>query len=420
MSRASARSGYSYLLREIDDLRAERGVTAIALVLLQLDGVGEVNKSLGYIAGDEVLERIAERMATVARVQDRIVALTRGLFALIVRNPLHAGHAVLAAEKAIRLASESVDLADGRARLRARAGMSLLPANATTAGELLRQCEVAIKEAVRRDQAHMAYSLVLDEHDAGEPSAWFEIDDALHRGEFELHFQPKVNLRTGALCGAEALTRWRHPERGLVSPLQFIPAIEGTDSARTLLQFVLNTSMRQAAAWVQRWPGFTISVNASPTNLADADLGELIADVSRIWNFPVDRLVLEITETALMLDPDASARRLHQLRSRGVRVSIDDFGTGYSSLAYLKNLPADELKIDKSFVQNIDHTEKDRQLVESIVQLGHAMGLKVVAEGIETEPSRQALLAMDCDIGQGYLFGRPVDAATFGALDSPV
>ena len=133
----------------------------------------------------------------------------------------------------------------------------------------------------------------------------------------------------------------------------------------------------------------------------------------------MDRLVLEITETALMLDPDASTRRLHQLRSCGVRVSIDDFGTGYSSLAYLKNLPADELKIDKSFVQNIDHSEKDRRLVESIIQLGHAMGLEVVAEGIETEEMRQALVAMGCDVGQGYLFSRPVDAATFDAFSQP-
>lgn len=416
MPRSNPRSGYSHLLREIDDLRAQRGVKEIALVLVQLDGVGEVNKSLGYTAGDEVLERVAERMADVGRPQDRIVALARGVFALLVRNPLHAGHAVLAAEKAIRVASESVDVADGRARLRARAGVSFLPAGATTAGELLRQCEVAIKEAARRDKAHMAYSAALDGPGTVDQSVWFEIDDALHRGEFELHFQPKVNLATGALRGAEALTRWRHPERGMVSPLQFIPAIEGTDSARTLLRFVLNTSMRQAAAWVQRWPGFTISVNASPTNLADADLGELIADVSRIWSFPVDRLVLEITETALMMDPDASTRRLHQLRSGGVKVSIDDFGTGYSSLAYLKNLPADELKIDKSFVQNIDQGEKDRRLVESIVQLGHAMGLEVVAEGIETEQMREALVAMGCDIGQGYLFGRPVDAATFDAF----
>ena len=419
MPGATASSGYSHLLREIDDLRAQRGVTEIALVLLQLDGVGEVNKSLGYIAGDEVLDRIAERMAAVGRVQDRIVALTRGVFALLVRNPLHAGHAVLAAEKAIRVASESVEVADGRARLRARAGVSFLPANAATAGELLRQCEVAIKEAARRDKAHMAWTAALEGQDAVARSAWFEIDDALHQGEFELHFQPKIDLRSGALKGAEALTRWRLPEQGLISPLQFIPAIEGTDSARTLLRFVLNTSMRQAAAWVERWPGFTIAVNASPTNLADADLGELIADVSRIWNFPVQRLVLEITETALMLDPDASARRLHQLRSGGARVSIDDFGTGYSSLAYLKNLPADELKIDKSFVQNIVHSEKDRRLVESIIRLGHAMGLEVVAEGIETEPMREALVAMGCDTGQGYLFGRPVDAATFDAFTPP-
>jgi diguanylate cyclase len=413
-SRPSPNS-YSLVLREIENLRTERGVTAIALVLLQLKGVGEVNKALGYVAGDKVLEIIRSRMSDVRRDQDRLVPVSRSLFALLIRNPLHEGHAVLGAEKAVRVVAEPVVLGTDRPRLRALAGISLLPASATTAEELLRQCELAINEAELRDEPCVIYTAALSEPEPFEHAAWADIDDALRQGEFEIHYQPKVDLRTGLLAGAEALARWRHPTRGLLFPANFMPVIEGTDSVRTLLWYGLNTGLRQAAAWNQRWPGFRIAVNLSPASLADPDLVELLADAIRIWNLPAGQLILEITETALMRSPVESAHRLRQLRDIGVHVSIDDFGTGYSSLAYLKDLPASELKIDKSFIQAMAQTVTDRRLVESVVQLGHAVGLEVVAEGIEDEATLRALVQMGCDIGQGYHLGRPVDAAGFEA-----
>ena len=200
MSRATARTGYSHLLREIDDLRAQRGVTEIALVLLQLDGVGEVNKSLGYPAGDEVLDRIAERMAGVGRAQDRIVALSKGVFALLVRNPLHQGHAVLAAEKAIRVASEPVELADGRRGSgpgRAYPSCRRLPRRRASFSGNAKWRSRRLRAGTRRTwptRRRLTVAIRVDQ------SVWFEIDDALHRGEFELHFQPKVNLRTVSLA----------------------------------------------------------------------------------------------------------------------------------------------------------------------------------------------------------------------------
>ena len=396
--------GYSQLLREIDDLRAEDGVTGIALVLLQLKGVGEVNRTLGYVATDKVLEIIAGRIAGIRRVRDRLIAINGSLFALLIRNPLHEGHAVLGAEKAIRLVAEPVPIAGERARVRARAGISLLPGRATTAEELLRQCELAIDDADFRDETHVVYKPALGAVESGNLEAWSDIDDALRRGEFEVYYQPKIALGTGKLIGAEALSRWRHPTRGLISPAQFMSVIEGTESVRTLLWHVLKAALRQGADWNQCWPGFRIAVNVSPTSLAEADLVELLADAIRIWNFPAGQLVLEVTESALMRGPAESTKRLHQLRQLGVQVSIDDFGTGYSSLAYLKNLPADELKIDKSFILPIAHGEADRRLVELIIELGHAVGLKVVAEGIEKVEQMHILAELGCDIGQGYLF----------------
>jgi EAL domain-containing protein (putative c-di-GMP-specific phosphodiesterase class I)/GGDEF domain-containing protein len=406
---------YSLLLREIENLGSEDGSIGIALVLLHLKGLGEVNRALGYLAGDKVLEIIASRMGGVGRDQDRLVPLSNSVFALLIRNPLNEGHAMLGAEKAVRVASDPVVLGHDRPRLRAFTGISLLPASATTAEELLRQCELAVEAAERREESCVVYTPALSAADSGEQEARADIDDALRQGEFEIHYQPKVNLRTGMLTGAEALARWRHPTRGLIPPAQFMPVIEGTDSVRILLWYVLNTALRQAAAWEQRWPGFRIAVNVSPRSLAEADLVALLADAIRIWTFPAKQLVLEITESALMSDPIEAAKRLRQLREFGVHVSIDDFGTGYSSLAYLRSLPASELKIDKSFVLTISKSETDRRLVESIVQLGHAVGLEVVAEGIEDEATLRMLEQMGCDIGQGYHLGRPVTAAEFEA-----
>lgn len=407
-------SGYTRLVREIESLRANAGVSSMALVLLQLKGIDEVNKALGYSDCDAVLNTVAERVAGVAREQDRLIRLGGDLFALLIRNPLHEGHAILGAEKAVRVITEPVAIEANRVRLRASAGIAFLASGATTTSEeFLRQGELAVRDAIAANGVHLVYQPELATSRQAPQALWAEVDDALRQGEFEVHYQPKVDLRTGRLIGAEALARWRHPVKGLISPAQFMSVIEETDSVRTLLWYVLNTGLRQAAAWQQHCPGFKIAVNVSPTSLADADLVELLADVTKIWHFPVDQLILEITETALMRSPKESMGRLHQLRELGVHVSIDDFGTGYSSLAYLKVLPADELKIDKSFVLPITHAATDRRLVESIIQLGHAMGLEVVAEGIEDEATARALVAMHCDIGQGFHFGRPLAAADF-------
>ncbi|MFZ1626064.1 MAG: bifunctional diguanylate cyclase/phosphodiesterase [Gammaproteobacteria bacterium] len=409
-------SGYTRLLREIETLRVGARMNSMALVLLRLKGINELNKALGYAACDEVLNIVAGRLAGVARKQDRLTQLGGDLFALLICNPLHEGHAILGAEKAVRVMTDPVAIGESRARLRASAGIALLASGvATTAEEFLRQGELAVQEAVAGNDAYFVYKPALDRAQQHPQAMWAEVDDGLHRGEFEIHYQPKLDLRTGRLVGSEALARWRHPLKGLISPAQFMPVIEETDSARTLLWYVLNTGLRQAAAWQHRWPGFKIAVNVSPMCLADPDLVESLADVTRIWHFPADQLILEITETALMRSPKEGTARLHQLRELGVQVSIDDFGTGYSSLAYLKVLPADELKIDKSFILPITQAATDRRLVESIIQLGHAVGLQVVAEGIEDEATARTLAGMHCDIGQGFHFGRPLDAAAFEA-----
>lgn len=407
---------YSLLLREIDALRARSGSPTMALMLIQLSGLEEVNSRFGYLGGDRVLEEITQRLAVVARDQDRVFGVNSRTFALLIDNPLHEGHAVLAADRAARAVTEPVVIGNGRARVRARTGISLLPDPARSGEELLRQCEVALEVARSRDEPHVLFTpSLLAAPGATSPYTWFDVEEALKAGEFEIFYQPQVDLRSGRLHGAEALVRWCHPRVGYVPPGQFLPAIENSQSIRSLLWFVLNSSLRQVAAWAEGSPEFNVSVNLAAGNLADPDLVDLIENAINVWSLPAARLTLELTESSLMQNPAASARAMGKLRSLGARTSIDDFGTGYSSLAYLRDLPADELKIDRAFVARVLAADRDRDIVASIVQLAHAVQLEVVAEGIEDQATLAALADTGCDLGQGFHFGAPMPAADFEA-----
>ena len=404
---------FSLLLREIDNLRCSDNVSTLALVLIQLDGLDDINRRFGYLGGDKVLEEFARRIDNVARDQDLTFEISGTSFALLVRNPLHEGHAVLGAEKIAQAAADPIVIGTGKARVKARMGISMLPEPADTGEELLRQCELALSVARSRDESYVLYTPELCEPEGPLPHAWFDVDEALKLGEFELFYQPQVELRSGGLIGAEALIRWQNPRAGLIPPGYFLPAIEHSQAVRDLLWFVLNGALRTASKWAAAVPDFRVAVNIAPSNLEDEDLVEMVDGALGVWNLPPRRLALEITETALMRDAGASVVMLNNLRNLGVRVAIDDFGTGYSSLAYLKNLPADELKIDKSFVNLMAADETDRRIVASVIQLGHAVDLSVTAEGIEDAETMQALLSMGCEHGQGYHFGPPIPADQF-------
>jgi len=404
---------YSLLLREIDNLRFVEDVSTIALVLIKLDGLQEVNERFGYLGGDKVLEETAIRVADVARDQDQTFEISGTSFALLISNPMNESHAILAAQKIAKVAAVPIAIGTGRARVKARMGISMLPDTAVNAEELLRQCETALGEARDRDEPYIVCnSESLDAADTA-LTIDFDLTQALEQSQMELYYQPKVFLRSGRLAGAEALIRWQSPRAGTLPPSYFLPAVENTQGVRELFWFVLNSALRCAAEWIERIPDFTIAVNVSPGNLDDPDLAEIVENVLNIWNFPARQLLLEITETTFMRDAGANVVMLNKLRHIGVRTAIDDFGTGYSSLAYLKNLPANELKIDQSFVKPIVADENDRQIVDSIIQLAHAVGLEVVAEGIENADVLEALLTMNCDIGQGFHIARPMPAGQF-------
>ncbi|MDH5276992.1 MAG: bifunctional diguanylate cyclase/phosphodiesterase [Gammaproteobacteria bacterium] len=405
---------YVTLLGEIEGLREAPGTSAMALLLVRVYGLRNVNGQLGYQAGDRVLRELTERLVGATRGKDRLLRVGATSFALLIRNPLHAAHARLGANKLLELAEEPIMLGDAMARLTARIGISLLPELSSTPEELLRQSEVALHSAEADDVSCVMYQSCVEDT-VRTAFAWFDLESALERSELEMRYQPQVNLATGELVGAEALLRWRCPRRGVVPPAGFLPAIENTRGMRLLLPFLLNNSMRTVRSWLQRCPALGVSVNISAANLDDPDLVQVVSQALSLWSYPAAKLVLEVTESSVLRDPDACITVLHRLRALGIGIAIDDFGTGYSSLSYLSTFPADELKIDGSFVKAATVRERDRQITEAVVRLGHALDLRVVAEGIEDSQTAQVIAAIGCDLGQGYHFGAPLPADEFAA-----
>jgi diguanylate cyclase (GGDEF)-like protein len=405
-------SRFGSLEKAINKLRTAQPA-AVALVLGKLSGLGRVNSSLGYAAGDKAIENFYARLGRIARTHDIALEVSGRMFALIIHAPLHEGHVLLAANKITVLVRESIECARSTIRLDVAMGAAILPDNAEPAALLIERAEVALRNARQAGETLSFWRPDPVVPQGSEcPHPLFDARQAIDNGEFRVFFQPKIELCSGTIAGAEALVRWHGPD-GLVAPASFLAEIERKHAMAPLLHFVMNTAAREMARWLRRLPGMSIAVNSTASDLDDGDFVELIAEVLGLWSLDPCHLVLEITETTLMRNPVASIETLQALRELGVRTSIDDFGTGYSSLAYLKDLPVDELKIDRSFVQRICTNQVEREIVATIIKLGQAMGIRVVAEGIESAAIAQELKQLGCDYGQGYYFGKPVSGRDF-------
>ncbi len=241
----------------------------------------------------------------------------------------------------------------------------------------------------------------------------FDLGNALKGNELTLHYQPKVELRGFRLVGSEGLLRWNSPEHGSVAPGEFLSQIEPTVESHELMRFTLHTALRKLAEWGAINPTSGIAINATPNNLAHKNFFKVLSDGLAVWNIDPSRLTIELTESDVMSNPDASVWTIRKLRESGVKVAIDDFGTGYSSLAYLRDMQVNEVKLDRSFIEGVDSQKRTHDIVSAMVRLIHALGIYVVAEGIETEAQARALQQMGCDIGQGYLFSAAVSSAVF-------
>jgi diguanylate cyclase (GGDEF)-like protein len=390
----------------------ERG-GPLAVVMLDLDRFKHVNDVLGYAFGDRLLQGVAQRLQQVVRPCDVVSRLGGDEFALL----LPGADAELAQSVTARIAAafeEPLTLDDQRVDLSAGLGIACWPAHAADADTLLSRAEVAMYVAKRRTAGAQLYDPSLDNGSAQTLSLLSELRHAVENNELRLFLQPKVALATGALVGAEALVRWQHPQRGLVPPMEFIPFAEQTGFVRQLTLWVFEETARSQALLAELGVE-RVSINLSTRDLMDLELPDKLEAILLRHGVRADAFCLEITESAIMDDPARAEGTLNRLAARGYKLSIDDFGTGYSSLAYLKRLPVQELKIDKSFVMGMAREEGDAKIVRSTIDLAHNLGLSVVAEGVENADIQRRLAEQGCDEAQGYHLSKPVPLAALQA-----
>jgi len=386
----------------------ERDASSLALLLLDLDRFKEVNDTLGHQAGDALLQQIAARMRDAVRSSDTVARLGGDEFALLLPGTDRDG-AVRATQTLLAALVAPVTLEGQTVHVGASIGVGLAPAQGSDAATLLRQADVAMYVAKRAGSGYAVYDPRHDGYSAGRLMREAELRQALATNELVVHYQPTVDLRTGRATGVEALVRWAHPTHGLIAPDQFIPLAEQTGLIVPVTRWVLDQALAQGAAWARVGRPLGIAVNLSVRTLHDERLPDTLAWLLRRYAIAPERVMLEITESVLMADPAQALAVLTRLSALGVRVAIDDFGTGYSSLAYLKQLPVDAVKIDKSFVQSMGRTAtKDTAIVRSIIELGHNLGLMVVAEGVEDEGTWAQVRALGGDVAQGYYMSRPL------------
>ncbi|WP_439440986.1 putative bifunctional diguanylate cyclase/phosphodiesterase [Roseateles sp. DB2] len=404
------REQFSQRLQE----RLQASEAPCAVLMLDLDRFKHVNDVLGHRLGDQLLCGVADRLSELCRGSQSLLARLGGdEFALLLEGADEEA-ALAMADRIQRDFEQSLHIEDQTVDLGAGIGIVLYPRQARDASSLLSRAELAMYAAKQRQSGSQLYSPSLDAGSQESLSLLGELRRAVEGGQLRLFLQPKVDLRSGQVISAEALVRWEHPQRGLVPPMQFIPFAEQTGFIRQLSAWVVAASARAWRLAHERGQVLRISVNLSTRDLMDQDLPLKIRAAIEAEGAPPSALCLEITESAIMDDPARALSTLEQLSAMGFKLSIDDFGTGYSSLAYLKRLPVDELKIDKSFVMAMERDLDDAKIVRSTIELAHNLGLSVVAEGLETLQAWQILARLGCDEGQGYFISKPMPEAQFG------
>jgi diguanylate cyclase (GGDEF)-like protein/PAS domain S-box-containing protein len=391
-------------------LAGRQGVTA-ALLLLDLDRFKEVNDTLGHHHGDLLLQQVAERLHGSLRGSDTVARLGGDEFAVLLPQIAGVQEATVVADK-LSAAIEAPFAVDGLSLdVDVSIGVAVYPDHASDPNELLQRADVAMYAAKATHAAYTIYDPSLDQHNPRRLGLLGQLRRALAAGELVVHYQPKADVRSGRILGVEALVRWQHPEHGLLGPGEFVPLAETTGLIRPLTAHVLHAALRQCRAWQDAGRELSVAVNLSTRCLLDLTLPDQITALLEDSGVAPQRLVLEITESAIMTDPTRALEILNRLHVLGVQLAIDDFGTGYSSMAYLKSLPVDELKVDRSFVTHLRDNQSDAVIVRSTVDLGHNLGLRVVAEGVEDQATWQELATLGCDSVQGYYLARPMSAA---------
>ncbi len=408
---------------------SQRNHIPFALFMMDLNRFKEVNDTLGHHAGDMLLQQVSSRLEKVLRKTDTLTRLDKESvceldtqtvarlggdeFAAILPGIGEHDDAAVVAKKILKELELPFMVTGHSFNVGISIGIVLCPNHGTDGQNLMRLADVAMYQAKANNSGYTFYDKDLDKHSLQRLTLEGELRQAIEENRLELYYQPQIDMNNGRVCGAEALLRWQHPSQGFVPPDRFIPIAEQTGLIQPLTAWVLNSALKQCSLWRKDGLLLPVSINLSPRNLFDSDIVDRIASALRNWGVDPECLSLELTESAVMTDPNRALQILTRLDQMGVRLSIDDFGTGYSSLLYLKKLPVDEIKIDKSFVMDMQDDRNDAVIVRSTIDLAHNMSLKVVAEGVENQPTWGTLGSLGCDIAQGFFMGRPMPSEDF-------
>ena len=398
--------------------RASRSKSLIVILFLDLDGFKHINDSLGHPAGDRLLQSVSNRLLACVRTPDTVSRQGGDEFIVLLPDVVHEEDAALAAARILKAVAEPHTIDHNELHVTTSIGVSVYPVDGLDAESLMKNADTAMYQAKQTGRAtYRFFKPEMNVRAVERQSIEESLRRALERHQFSLHYQPKINLRSGAITGAEALLRLNHPTRGMIPPMKFIPVAEESGLILPIGAWVLHEACRQVKVWKDAGlPAISMAVNVSAVQFRNETfLGDLTATLVET-GMALESLELEVTESVLMERAELIAPILQTLRQKGVRVSVDDFGTGYSSLSYLRKLPLDALKIDQSFVRQISTPPVDTAIVSAIISMGKSLKLRVIAEGVENAEELAFLKAHDCDEAQGFYFSRPVPAAEFAKL----
>jgi diguanylate cyclase (GGDEF)-like protein len=403
------------LQENIDEaLKRTESDELFAVLYLDLDQFKGVNDTLGHAVGDRLLQSVAERLRVYMRAGDMVARLGGDEFAILLRGLRRAEEAKILARQIIASAAASYDLGDHQVQTRFSIGITFSPTDGKDRDSLLTQAEMALYRAKSDGRGTFrCFEPAMDEHMRLRRAIELDLRQAIEKEQFILFYQPMIDIWNGHIIGFEALLRWQHPERGMISPAEFIPILEETG----LIVPVGAWAIRQACEEAMRWPdSFYVAVNVSPLQFKGTGLVVHVREALHLSGLAPHRLELEITESLLLQNSAANLAVLHELRGLGTTISMDDFGTGFSSLSYLRSFPFDKIKIDQSFVRDLTETADSQAIIEAVIELGRSLGMRVLAEGVETEMQLESLRKTGCENVQGYYFSRPKPAAEIPAL----
>lgn len=389
---------------------ARRAGWLVAVHFLDLDHFKDVNDTLGHPAGDDLLKQVSARLLACVRTTDTVARLGGDEFAIIQSNVNHQHGITVLAERVVASIAEPFTLDREQVFTGTSIGITVFPHDDTDPDQLLKNADLALFRAKQEGRSnYRLFDPVMNEEIHARKALEQDIRQALEQGDFFLNYQPQINIASGRITGVEALVRWKHPERGMVSPAEFIPVAEQARLINRLTDGVLREACEQARAWHDKGiPAITMSVNLSPADFKRQDIISTVTSILDASGWPPKYLEFEITEGMVMSGVESVIATLNELHEIGVGLAIDDFGTGFSSMNYLKQFPLDRLKIDQSFVRDVLTSEEDASITKAIIQLGHSLGLKVIAEGVESEQQLAFLREWGCDEAQGYYFSRPI------------